>query len=246
MPEMMIFDEKKKEDDYLADKAKDVNAYISDTKLEVSQFTDKDEAVDAVISEGAADDYMAVAAVPDDGNTEAAEHIRSVNQNAGIMIVADETLSPRRYLTPKIKATSLLLRPYSDYECRTVMKEFMHDCYEKNEKLQKRITVGSRREKIALAVSEIYYIEARGKKVFFVLRDREVSEYASFEKVLHALGDGFERCHRSFAFNMKYFAGVNLADNQVRLLHDMTIPLSRTYKSAMRDLVSRLGEHDEQ
>ena len=233
---MVIFDEKKKENDYLADKAKDVNAYVSDTKLKISQLLDRDDVTDKVKSGDPGQGLMAVTAVSDK-DASVAENVRSANKSAGIMIVADETVSPKRYLTPKIKASSLLLRPYSDDEASDTMKEFLSDFYARDDIRKKNIVIGSRGNKHAVSLSEIYYIEAKGKKVLFRLKNRELSEYASFETVLKALGDNFVRCHRSFAFNMDYFMSVKLSDNQIKLMHGMTVPLSRTYKAMMREWI---------
>jgi len=56
------------------------------------------------------------------------------------------------------------------------------------------------------------------------------------------LPENFVRCHRSFAFNMDYFMSVKLSDNQIKLMHGMTVPLSRTYKAMMREWINTLEE----
>lgn len=240
MSDMLVVDEIKDENDYLADKAKDVNAHVSDTRLDVSQCTDGNEAVKALIDEDGNAKEMAVTAIPDDGSTEVPESIRAKSKDTEIMLVADESLSPAEYLKPDIKATSLLLRPFDDEECASTMKDFILDCYAEDDASGKKIVIGTRGKKQVIRVSDIYYIEARDTWVFFRLKDHEVGEYTRFEKVLKALGDSFVRCHRSFAFNLDHLKGVKLSDNTVDLTEGLTVPLSRTYKNAMKDLIKDL------
>lgn len=241
MSDMLVVDEKEDENDYLAEKAKDVNAHVSDTRLDVSQCTDGSEAVKALIDDNGNAKDMAVTAIPDDGSTEVPESIRARSKDTGIMLVADESLSPAEYLKPDIKAASLLLRPFDDKECESTMKDFILDCYAEDDASGRKIVIGTRGKKQVIRVSDIYYIEARDTWVYFRLKGHEVGEYTRFEKVLKALGEGFVRCHRSFAFNLDHLKGVKLSDNTVDLTEGLTVPLSRTYKNAMRDLMKNMG-----
>ena len=43
-----------------------------------------------------------------------------------------------------------------------------------------------------------------------------------------------------FAFNLDHLKGVKLSDNTVDLTEGLTVPLSRTYKNAMKDLMKDL------
>ena len=244
MSDMLVFDEKKEENDYLTDKAKDVNAHVSDTRLDVSQCVDRDQALDSVMDEDGGAKDMAITAIPEDGSTAIPESIRAKSRNTGIMLVADEDMSPADYLTPKIKASSLLLRPYDDEECEGAMKDFILDCYAEDDETGRKIVIGARGKKQVIRVSDIYYIEARDTWVYFRLKDTEVGEYTRFEKVLKALGDRFVRCHRSFAFNLDHLQGVKLSDNMITLTTGLTVPLSRTYKSKIRELINDLKTKD--
>lgn len=244
MSDMLVVDEIEDENNYLAKKAKDVNAHVSDTRLDVSQCTDSRKAVKALIDDDGNAKEMAVTAIPDDGSTEVPESIRARSRDTGIMLVADETLSPAEYLTPDIKASSLLLRPYDDEECESTMKDFILDSYAEDDAAGRKIVLKTRGEKHVIRVSDIYYIEARGTWVFFRLKDHEEGEYTRFEKILKTLGDGFVRCHRSFAFNLDHLKGIRLSDNTIDLTEGLSVPLSRTYKNDMRDLIKTLESKD--
>lgn len=237
MSEMIIYDEQHEEKESLTSEAKRINAYISDTRLDVSAYDDGNECISALSGGARAD--MAVSTVGDDGDTSVPEGIRTANDYTSIMLVADAKVSPMRYLTPKIRACSLLLRPYNDSLRRSVMKDFMTYYYRKSESEEDEVLILENfGEKKRIPISQIYYIEARGKKVFVRLRSVEYSEYATFEKVLEQLGERFVRCHRSFAFNRAYFDSAKLSENRVNLLHGFSVPLSRSYKGRIREFIN--------
>ena len=181
---------------------------------------------------------MAVTAVPENGDTSVPETVRSSNEEASIMLVTDADVSPVRYLPPKVRACSLLLRPFSEAVCEATLKDFMSDYYIRNRNDDKAIVIGSSGEKESIRTSQIYYIEVRGKRVFLRLKNKELCEYATFENVLEKLGPDFIRCHRSFAFNRLFFESVKISDNLIKLSHGLSVPLSRTYKSEIREFVN--------
>lgn len=72
-------------------------------------------------------------------------------------------VSPMKYLTPDIRAASLLLRPFNKEQCERTVREFFRMVLEKREKPDKRkvLLVQNRSGQIALPFQKIYYIEAR-------------------------------------------------------------------------------------
>ena len=236
MAEMVICDERQDEMDEIAYKAKDINAYVSDTKLNIHEFVNGDSLRKAVSCDLNTD--MAVTSVPESGDTSVPETVRSSNEDASIMLVTDASVSLVRYLTPKVRACSLLLRPFSESACEATLKDFMSDYYIRNRKDNKAIVVESSGKKENVRISQIYYVEVRGKRVFLRLRNKELCEYATFENILEKLGPDFVRCHRSFAFNRLFFESVKISENLIKLSHGLSVPLSRTYKSKIREFVN--------
>ena len=89
----------------------------------------------------------------------------------------------------------------------------------------------------AIPYSQIYYIEVRERKIFIRLKNKEYSKYDSMEHILEQLPDQFVRCHRSYAFNMQHLERVRLSENAVYLEHGLIVPLSRSYKPAVKELL---------
>lgn len=117
-------------------------------------------------------------------------------------------VSPMKYLTPDIRAASLLLRSFNKEQCERTVREFFRMVLEKREKPDKRkvLLVQNRSGQIALPFQKIYYIEARQRKIFIRLRNMEYCEYGTLEHVMKLLPESFLQCHRSFVFNMEELA----------------------------------------
>ncbi len=98
-------------------------------------------------------------------------------------------VSPMKYLTPDIRAASLLLRPFNKEQCERTVREFFRMVLEKREKPDKRkvLLVQNRSGQIALPFQKIYYIEARQRKIFIRLRNMEYCEYGTLEHVMKLL-----------------------------------------------------------
>ncbi len=237
MSEMVIYDERQAEARALADEAKDVNAYVSETRLDIYEYVDGSKCIADISGDLQAD--MAVAAVEKSGDTSVPEGIRAQGNDTSIMLVADGSVSPMKYLTPGIRACSLLIRPYDHALMRSTLKDFMRDHYRRAEDTEEAaLIIENFGEKVKVPVSQIFYIEARGKKVFIRLKKVEYSEYATFESIVEELGEQFIRCHRSFAFNRMYFESAKISENIVNLAHGLNVPLSRSYKSLIKGLIN--------
>ncbi len=114
--------------------------------------------------------------------------------------------------------------------------EFMQNYLESQEKPQDQqcMVLENREGRTVIPFRQIYYIEVRERKVFIRIRNKEYSRYDSLEHMLEGLPDYFIRCHRSFVFNRQHLERVRLSENAVYLEHGIMVPLSRSYKPAVK------------
>ena len=80
------------------------------------------------------------------------------------------------------------------------------------------------------------FFESRNKKVYVNTGFEEYSFYDTLDNIESRVGDGFVRCHRSFIIAKSRIKKVMLSQNTVILDTDCYIPLSRTYKSVLKEL----------
>ena len=180
---------------------------------------------------------LSVLEVSNDSDIRLSARVRAGRQDSDIMLVAESSISPMKYLTPDIRACSLLLKPYEDETLKSVVNDFVAAFFRKRTAPDDRncVVIESREGKVVVPYSQIYYIEIRNKKVIFRLRDREYSKYDTLDNIKKDLPPAFVQTHRSYIINTSYISMVRLSENAVYLENDIIVPLSRSYKSVIKE-----------
>lgn len=241
MIDVLLFDRDTIETERIRRRVGDSVAILSDDRLEcmscdsikrVEEYLERNSALDLSMLEIVGDDDIALS-----------RRVRSLREQAEMMLIADGSISPMKYMTPDIRACSLLLRPFGNEEMENVVHEFIASFCRKREvpSEESSMVIENRDGRIVVPFSHIYYIEAREKKVFFRLRDREYSKYDTLENIKTQLPAGFVQSHRSFVFNAGYLDRIKLSENSVYLENGIVVPLSRSFKAAIKEYLSGLS-----
>lgn len=129
-----------------------------------------------------------------------------------------------------VHASNYLLKPIDENKMFKCLDELVSDIKEK----AKTINIKGTSIMHHVAVRDIEYLEAQGKKVILALSDGKIIESINplyhFEDLL--LGDGFYKCHRSYMVNMYRIASFTPGNNsEVRMNSGARIPIARSCKS---------------
>lgn len=236
MVTMIIYGLRRKETESFEKLTKNLFAYLSEEELQLYCFSSLD-AVKEFLAKGLLLDLACIGVT---GQEEIAllQQIRGLYGQAELLLVADSHVSPMEYLTPAVRAASLLLYPYKEQQKEQVLRGFLRSCLKARagDALKEKgfLVIENREGRTVIPFGQIYYIEVRERKVFIRIRNKEYSKYDSMEHLLGQLPDIFVRCHRSFAFNMQHLDRIRLSENTVYLEDGMMVPLSRSYKSAVK------------
>lgn len=233
-----MFDESANERKKLIECLKDAVAHKSDDSLELAEYSKNSEAIKFLSNEKNID--MALLEIKDDQDIQLAQRTRETQEDADILLIAESSISPMEYLNPRIKAGSLLLRPFNDFNAKSVINDFIAEFYHKQQSDDQVLIIENRQGKHAIPLSRIYYIEIREKKVYIRLQDKEYWQYGTLDEFLNKLPKQFIRCHRSFAFNSDHLVRVKLSENIIYLEHGIDVPLSRSYKAAIKEFLDGL------
>lgn len=171
-----------------------------------------------------------------EGDFTCVEEMRRRYKEMFLMIIADTSISPMSYVRPGIMASSLLLRPFEEEEARRVMKEFIESYLERFETGAGSFVVESKEGKLHIPYDKIYYFEAREKKLYIQTDREEYGFYGTIDKLGGELPQHFMRCHRSFIVNIRKIEKVVLSQNIIYLSEGRDVPLSRSYKAALKEL----------
>lgn len=161
------------------------------------------------------------------------EEIRNQNKTAYIILVATPDISPLKYMKPSIMAASLLFRPMEEDDIRDVADEALHTFEQESSK--EIYIVETEDGKDRIPYTDIVYFESREKKIFCCTRYREYGFYGTLEKLEQELPENFKRCHRGYILNTSWIKKVALSENTIYLRDDYEIPVSRSYKSIMKE-----------
>lgn len=170
---------------------------------------------------------------------EAIEYLQKIRKDykeTQLMLIADSGMSPVKYLKPGIMASSLILRPFNWQQVREALKEFIQVYLENSGERSKNqfMVVISKEETLNIPYSQIYFFEAREKKVCVCTCREEFNFYSTIDRLEKELPEQFIRCHRGFIVNTEKIRKISFSQNEILLADDFEVPLSRSYKPLLR------------
>ena len=170
----------------------------------------------------------------------AAEKLREAYPVAHMILIANSRISPVKYMRPSISAQSLLLKPLDGGSVREVLEESIRSYAAKFgvKDDEQYFVVETKGERELIAYDRILYYETREKKVFLNTGDMEYSFYDTLDQLEERLSERFLRCHRSFLVNRSKISKVYLSQNLLVLSGGEQIPLSRSYKPAVKQFMA--------
>lgn len=165
-----------------------------------------------------------------------AKKLRQLYPEVEMVIVADAETSPITYLNPSVKASALVLKPLA----KKIVKETLIHFYKQfcmEEADEEYFMVERRGESVKLPYNKIIFFEAREKRIFVRSGNMEYGMSETIDGLSEILPANFIRCHRSFIVNVFFVTLVRFSENKIILDDNITLPLSRSYKSALKEVM---------
>lgn len=215
-------------------------AVMTDEKWQMDYFSDREKLLGFMKEQPLLD--LTCYDVTPKGSIEDLERIRAVSQQSQLMIIADSTMSPLEYIRPTILASSLLLRPITSEQVESRLGELLHKLRRTTAGNEEKLVVDTREGRTFVPMSQIYYLEAREKKIYVRLKRQVLTFYDTLDHLEETLPELFSRCHRSFIVNRSFVRTVMLSKNMLVLEDGMDVPLSRKYKADFKNLSARGAE----
>jgi len=167
---------------------------------------------------------------------------RAANPKVYLVYIMDSQSDLKPYMRPSIRPDGVIFIPPD----RRIIREILLELYEalrrgngSDEDDQFSIRCGG--ELFSFRLSEIFFFEARGKKMILKTRGQEVPFYSTFESLAEQLPDWFQRCHRGFVVNVRQVVHMNYSEMTLTLRDRCTIPMSRSFRTEIRTMLSEGG-----
>lgn len=179
---------------------------------------------------------MALIDVTVNNGLDVAREVRKTFPDSEILIVADTSISPMRYLQPEIRACSLLLRPFSQTDISATMADYFRQAVKDlEEKSEEVFWIKTREGTQKIPMYSICWFEAREKKLAARTRRDTYMFSGTIDKLAEELPENFVRCHRSFLVNRSMIRAVRLTEGEIELDSGLVVPLSRSYKKDLKE-----------
>lgn len=170
--------------------------------------------------------------------------LRQASPDARILLMAARDLSPESYVNSGIMPAELLLIPYGQERLsKTIRKLINSICEERFEELHTlRFAVRQGDEIVYVPTREIYYFEARDKKILLKSARKEILFWGYLKEIKKKLPPCFARCHRSIIINTLRIERINWSLATIFMEDQTRIPFSRKFKKdlelSMRDIAA--------
>lgn len=239
MVSVLAYSEKKKDTSALWELAEDLIARLSEEYWECRQISALNE-----LREYLADKPLVHLMIYDIRNRDALDFLPYVRKDyplSHLMMLADVSVSPMEYIRPGLRASSLLLKPWTKEQARSVLRDFFGEyisfvCQEKRTG-QNCYIADTKEGTLNIPYEQIYFFEARQKKLYICTGKEEYGFYGTIDRVAEKLPEQFVRCHRGVIVNVGKIRKVVFSQNMICLHDGFDIPLSRSYKAAIKELV---------
>lgn len=179
---------------------------------------------------------MLICDVTGEGTIPVLEKLRGQNRELKLVLVADGTVPPVRYIRPSILPTALLWRPLQPDNVRDTLWEVLATIpkEEQQEKTEESFSLETRGEVRRIPYRDILFFEAGNKRLNLHTARKVLPFAGTLEKLSEELPEEFLRVHKSFIVNRNAITEIQFGQNLVILEGGMSVPISRSYKPNLK------------
>lgn len=230
MVSMIVYGKSEKEIQLLEALIRNLAAVLTEDKWNINSFLNGNSFEEFLYTHPLLDLSCIDITIP--GSIDKLRVFRKYYEETSLILIADATVSPLLYLKPGIRPDSLMMKPLSKDVMLSTMKEFISSYVEAVSRKDgiKSYVIDSKEGKINIPYNDIYYFEAREKKIFIRTMTTEYGFYGTIDNILEVLPDTFARCHRSFVLNTLKLKKIMLSQSLIELTDGFEVPLSRSFK----------------
>ncbi|MCD8020590.1 MAG: LytTR family transcriptional regulator DNA-binding domain-containing protein [Clostridiales bacterium] len=178
----------------------------------------------------------------EEGDFKKLEMLRRRFSESALLVMANPSVSPERYLTPYLCPLTLLFFPVDDEKASETIHQLFIYYYKLREKELniRRFMVRCGDERRFLDYTQVLFMEAKDKKIYLRYDSEEICFYGSLRNMEASLPGYFVRCHRSYIINSMYISKMNISQGTLCIQNRFVIPFSKKYKNRVDILLDRI------
>ncbi len=210
-------------------------AIMMDDSSRILECEDRLKFADA-INEMDINDFCCLEFAKNDGR-ECVLTLRKSFPQSPLLLLVDMTVSPKEYVRPDIMPSAIVLKPSDEKDIKETLLDFLDSVLKPENKEDECLCIDTREGVTRIPFDAISYVEACSKKVYIRTRKEEYGYYDTLDNLEKVLPDFFERCHRGYIVNTKKIQKYVGSENTIYLTDGSIIPVSRSYKGKMREVL---------
>lgn len=169
--------------------------------------------------------------------------LREKNSDAYVVFMIDTPDEVTLCVKPGTKPDGVLFRPPEIGRLAQCIVEIYRQLLTKDAQEDNGcLTIKAGAQYYKLSHRDIYFFEARNKKIAVRTAAQEILFYSNFETVLEKLPDYFFKCHKGYIVNTKHIRKIDFADMVIELTDQCMVPFSRSYKDKVKQLTITEGQ----
>ncbi len=238
MVSILVYTREKPDSIGLIETAWDIIAKISEDFWEIKNVCSLEQMRQFLVEKPLV--HMMIYDICDRDSLQFLPQLRRLYPQMRLLVLADASISPMEYIRPALRVDALLLKPWTKRQVRESLYDFLEDYLEYADREKqgnlKSYVIETREGTISVPYEQIYFFEARAKKIYVCLGKEEYGFYSSIDKLAEELPDFFARCHRGFIVNIRKIRRIVLSQNIIYLCDGFDVPLSRSYKAQLKGM----------
>ena len=128
----------------------------------------------------------------------------------------------------ELKALDYLLKPFSFERFQSAIGRYRESMRGEKEGVITHLTVFVNRQKVPIALSDIYYVQSLGNYIKIITEKKSFISYTSIKNVLQKLPeDQFQQVHKSFIISKSKIDSYNSTEMIIR---GIKIPIGRNFR----------------
>ena len=143
-----------------------------------------------------------------------------------------------------MRPAGILVSPFQDKQIINALSRILDDYHALNaeDTSDDFLTITNDASTYRIPYNQILYMEALDKKINIYTKRQCITVRKSLSGIADHLPAQFVRCHRAYVVNSDFIGEVNFADMSLLLRNNECLPISRSQRTAIKQIVDRRAE----
>lgn len=203
--------------------------------IQMEYFTNGERLIDCLEKDKTVDMIFLDIKFEESNGIEIGNCIREKLNNENVQIVYISSYQQYAMQLFQVRPFDFLIKPFDDQQLINVFEKYKKIYKDKVDFFEYKI----RKHVEHIPISEICYFMCEKRKIYIVTKYGKITYYGKMKELHESIcNTNFWSVHNSFIINVNYVK--RFKDSEIIMSDDVAIPISHTYKKAVREKIMNL------